>query len=124
MKSQVSLKNVAMTVFSRQSGKGLEQLVRATVTSKDGATGCSIEAETRGRKSEWQLGNVLEGESTHDLFVGELHKPCEVEFVLKAGERVADATRSTGDEYPFTCEIHVKSPFDANARSVARTKGS
>ena len=90
MSIQLTFEKISPTVFLTKSEKGLQQLIKITVSNSEDVQACSISAIIPGKEKEIQLGCITKGKSEHEIYIDEILKEANVEFTLKYGDMVTD----------------------------------
>lgn len=90
MGSSIILKQITPTVLLADKSGFLQQLVRLTVKSQNTQSSVLVTVKAPGNYSEILLGSVPEGESVHKIFISEITRDTDIEFVLKCNDTITD----------------------------------
>lgn len=94
MSNMISFSKIVPTVFLKQSGGKLQQLIRLTVSNLGDNTHAVVMASSSGIINGFDLGMIPNGESDHDIYIDEHTVSTNIEFVLKNGDVVADVRKT------------------------------
>lgn len=91
MAGQLSIMKIEPTVFLRGQERELMQLVRVRLINRCSAADMVIRAEAGGQCWETQKLAAPQGESSHDIFVGELRQSMDIRFTVLRGGEIEDS---------------------------------
>jgi hypothetical protein len=84
------IKDIKPTVFLRNDGNRLMQLVRIELENQSLQRNVTILTQQNQKTQEFQLGTVMAGQTVHEVFIEDMTVPREVTFVLKVAGSVMD----------------------------------
>lgn len=94
MGKKISISKIVPTVFLKQNGDKLQQLIRLTVSNLGNNTHTVVITNSGDIINEFDLGMTPKGESDHEIYLDELTVSTNIEFVLKNEDVVADVNKT------------------------------
>lgn len=90
MKNDLSIKLISPTVFLARKDKDLQQLTKLKIYNKGSQKSGTILVKINESVTDLPLMRIPEGESIHEIFINEVTKQTDIEFILKCEDGIAD----------------------------------